>query len=124
MRVAGFLSLAAATMPSPRGPQPATTTVSLNCTDPSSTACTEHASGSMKAACHAGILRGTWEHIQQTQRDNKTLMMNLVVKCSFWNSAKAPMYTLCSTCLAVYKHTDLCRSDASHTHDEEYLITN
>ena len=59
MRVAGLLSLAAATMPSPRGPQPATTTVSLNPTDPSSTACTEQARGSMKAACQAGMLLGT-----------------------------------------------------------------
>ena len=56
----GLLSRAVATMPSPRGPQPDTTTVSLNWMEPSSTAWMEQARGSMKAACHAGMDCGTY----------------------------------------------------------------
>ena len=48
----GLLSLAAATIPSPKGPHPDTTTTSLNCMLPSSTAWIEQANGSMKAAFH------------------------------------------------------------------------
>ena len=42
-------------MPKPNGPQPETTTASSNSILPSSTACTEHANGSIKAAFQGGI---------------------------------------------------------------------
>ena len=65
----GFFSLAAASIPSPRGPQPDTTTTSSNSSPPSSTACMEQASGSMKAAFHAGIDWGTWMGWGERTRD-------------------------------------------------------
>ena len=51
----GFLSLAAATIPSPKGPHPDITTTWLNCMLPSSTAWIEQDSGSAKTAFQAGI---------------------------------------------------------------------
>ena len=56
----GFLSLAAATIPSPRGPHPLTTTTSSNCTSPRSTAWMEHASGSINTPFQGGMDLGTW----------------------------------------------------------------
>lgn len=67
----GFLSLAAATIPSPRGPHPLTTTTSSNCTSPRSTAWMEHASGSINTPFQGGMDLGTWEERREGKRGGR-----------------------------------------------------
>ena len=55
----GFFSLAAVTIPRPRGPHPEMTTVSENWMSPSSMAWIEQARGSTNTAFHAGMDLGT-----------------------------------------------------------------
>ena len=59
INILGDLSLAAATIPIPRAPQPEITTTSLHCISAKLTACTEQAKGSIKAPFQGGILLGT-----------------------------------------------------------------